>query len=156
MDTKSIVRLATVFARHRGLTLSTVSNYATNDGKVIVRLANGADITSRRAARVVQWFSDRWPADLDWPAGIARPAPSPDSPAAAPEPVPDDPVAAVREANDAVDAAMQASDWDGARCHEAMDRAGMPGRRGLAEARGPCRHGRRGMELAFGTTCRRG
>ncbi len=33
--------------------------------------------------RVLQWFSDHWPGELPWPPDIPRPAPSPDSLAAA-------------------------------------------------------------------------
>ena len=47
------------------------------------RLCSGADITTRRATRIVQWFSDHWPTDLEWPADIPRPDPAPDSPACA-------------------------------------------------------------------------
>ena len=35
----------------------------------------------QRVARIIQWFSDHWPADLAWPHDIPRPDPSPDSPA---------------------------------------------------------------------------
>lgn len=124
--TANLLALARAFASATGRSVSTVSRIATGSGMTFHRLANGKGITTRRAAKACEWFSDHWPADLDWPAGVSRPAPSPDSPAAVPEPVPDDPVAAVREANDAVDAAMQAADWDGMRRHEArMFRAAM-------------------------------
>ena len=32
-------------------------------------------LTTRRAARAIQWFSDNWPSDLEWPAEIPRPEP---------------------------------------------------------------------------------
>ena len=113
-----LVRLAESYASARGLTVATVSLYAAGQGRLFERLRNGASITTRRAARIVQWFSDHWPGDAAWPADIPRPAPSPDSPAARPpEPV-DDPLAATVAALEDVDAAMLADDWDAARRHE--------------------------------------
>lgn len=73
MSANSLVRLAETFAAHRGFTLSTVSTYAANDGKWVDGLKAGASCTLRKAAIVTQWFSDRWPADLDWPRDIPRP-----------------------------------------------------------------------------------
>lgn len=118
--TENLLVLARAFASATNRSVSTVSRITTGSGMTFDRLANGKGITTRRAANACQWFSDHWPSDFDWPAGIQRPAPSQDSPAATPGPPPADPVAAVREANDAVDAAMFADppDWDAARRHE--------------------------------------
>lgn len=70
-----IVQLAASFAHHRGLTISTVSTYAANDGKWICGLKEGASCTLRKAGVVLQWFSDNWPdEELSWPIGIERPA----------------------------------------------------------------------------------
>ena len=75
--------------------------------------------TSRRAARITQWFSDHWPEDLAWPVDIPRPAPSPDSPAARPpEPVAD-PLAVVEKELARVHEAMDAQDWAAYARHEA-------------------------------------
>lgn len=74
MDTKTLVKLAEAYAGHSGLKLSTVSTYAAMDGKFFGRLKEGAGCTLRKAARLVQWFSDNWPADLEWPRDIARPS----------------------------------------------------------------------------------
>ena len=76
MDAKSIMRLCEIFATERGLTLSTVSTYAAAAGDFYARLKRGHDLTTRRAARVIQWFSDNWPRDAEWPADIPRPAPA--------------------------------------------------------------------------------
>lgn len=73
MDKEILVRLAETYAAHRGLTLSTVSTYAATDGKFFPELKRGASCTLRRAARVLDWFADNWPADLEWPRDIARP-----------------------------------------------------------------------------------
>ena len=52
------------------------------DRAIFVRLKRGHDVTTRRAARVTQYFSDHWPAALPWPDDILRPDPTPGSPAA--------------------------------------------------------------------------
>lgn len=78
----AIVKLATKMAGATGLSLKAISLKAAGHGNLIDRLSAGHDITTRRAASTVQWFSDNWPADLLWPLDLPRPAPSPDSPAA--------------------------------------------------------------------------
>ena len=76
MNAESIMRLCEIYATRQGLALSTVSTYAAEAGDFYARLKRGHDLTTRRAARVVQWFSDRWPVDLEWPPDIPRPVPS--------------------------------------------------------------------------------
>ena len=76
MDCEVLIRLVHEYARAVGLTTRTVSTYAAGSGDFCDRLERGHDLTTRRAARVVQWFSDHWPADLPWPDDIPRPAPS--------------------------------------------------------------------------------
>lgn len=77
MTTDDIITLAEAYTGHTGLKLSTVSTYAANDGKWITGLkVNAAGCTLRKAHRVVHWFSDNWPSDLEWPRDIPRPAKS--------------------------------------------------------------------------------
>ena len=122
MNTEYLIQVAQILARHRGLKLTTISTYVANDGKLLTRLRDGHDITMRRHARILQWFSDQWPIDLPWPPDIPRPAPSEfvsqppkykngsrnGSATPAPTPAPDDPSAAVNAAltrkADAIDA----------------------------------------------------
>ena len=80
MNCESILRLSRQYATETGLSLSSVSTYATGSGDIFSRLDRGHDITTRRATRIVQWFSDNWPIDLHWPTDIPRPDPAPDSP----------------------------------------------------------------------------
>lgn len=75
MNTDTLVTLAETYAVHRGLALSTVSTYAATDGKFFPELKKGAGCTLRRAHRVLSWFDANWPADLEWPRDIPRPAP---------------------------------------------------------------------------------
>ena len=76
MNTSKLVDIAITYAKHRSLTLSTVSTYAANDGKFFVRLSEGAGCTLRKAAMLLQWFSDNWPEDLEWPSDVPRPSPT--------------------------------------------------------------------------------
>lgn len=74
MDTDTLLRLARMYAAHRKLKLSTLATYAVNDGKFFKSLAAGGGCTLRRAARAVEYFNQNWPADLEWPRDITRPA----------------------------------------------------------------------------------
>lgn len=82
MDCRFITDLIDRFAAHTELSPSYVSAKCGGDGKLHKRLKAGADLRLRTFRRIVQWFSDNWPADLLWPAGLPRPVSSPDSPAA--------------------------------------------------------------------------
>ena len=73
MISESIVVLIEVYAARQRHTVGTVSTYAAGSGDFYVRLKHGHDLTTRRAERVIQWLSDHWPSDLDWPAEIPRP-----------------------------------------------------------------------------------
>ena len=70
---QDIEKLAWAFAGHTGLKLSTIANYAVNDGKLFKRFAEGRSCTLKTATRMVDWLNQRWPADLEWPADIPRP-----------------------------------------------------------------------------------
>lgn len=79
MNKQSILQLAQSYAGHTGLTLSTISTYAAADGKWLGNLRRQeVSCTLRKAERVVSWFSDNWPADLEWPRDIPRPTPASD------------------------------------------------------------------------------
>lgn len=69
-----LIELARAFASHRGLSLSTVSTYAANDGKFFGRLANGSGCTVKRAATLLTWFDHNWDRDLAWPESVPRPS----------------------------------------------------------------------------------
>jgi hypothetical protein len=74
MNPETIRTLADLYAGHTGLTLSTVATYAIQNSRFFDRLEQGGSCTFKTAGRMVNWFSDNWPADLEWPRGIARPA----------------------------------------------------------------------------------
>lgn len=73
MNPEFLTRLAEAYAQHRALKLSTVSTYAANAGAFFAGLKNGNSCTFRKAQNVTAWFSDHWPADLEWPRDIPRP-----------------------------------------------------------------------------------
>ena len=75
MSTKHLEHLAQAYSRHTGLKISTVGSYAVNDGKFFLRLKDGASCTLRTAYKATAWFHENWPADLEWPSDIPRPAP---------------------------------------------------------------------------------
>lgn len=73
MQAKDLLTLAQAISGHQNWSLSTVSIYAANDGKFFKRIAEGGGCTLRTAQRVLSWFADQWPADLEWPHDIPRP-----------------------------------------------------------------------------------
>lgn len=73
MNKNDLVKLGEAYANHLGLELSTVSTYAANDGKWLAGLKKNTSCTLRKASVVIGWFSDHWPADLEWPNDIPRP-----------------------------------------------------------------------------------
>lgn len=81
IDTIQIVVHA--YAKAKNLSVARVATIVFNDGKTITRLAQGGDVTTRRFEDAMQWFSDHWPEDADWPADVPRPVPSRTSEAAA-------------------------------------------------------------------------
>lgn len=74
-----IVRLASIYAEAEAKPLVTVSSRVFGDSKKLSAMADGADITVRRYAQALQWFSDNWPANAQWPEELERPLPSPDA-----------------------------------------------------------------------------
>ncbi|MFN4191857.1 MAG: hypothetical protein ACK4FR_02845 [Tabrizicola sp.] len=65
--------LADLYGLHHGLSHWRVSYLVRGDGQFFHKLKTGKSCTLRTAARVLSWFSDNWPEDLEWPAEIARP-----------------------------------------------------------------------------------
>lgn len=81
MDSVNITNLIDRLAQSASLSPSYISVKCSGDSKFYKRLKAGGDVRLSTFNRIVQWFSDNWPADLLWPADLPRPAPSPDSPA---------------------------------------------------------------------------
>lgn len=69
--------VAEAYKQARGLSTARVSALVFGDGtKLSHILGRDADLTTSRFERSMQWFSDHWPEDVEWPAGIPRPNPT--------------------------------------------------------------------------------
>ena len=76
---ESLVALAEAYGRFKGVRLWRVGHLAAGRGAFFVDLRSGRrQCQTGTYERVVQWFSDHWPEDLEWPSDISRPAPNPD------------------------------------------------------------------------------
>ncbi|WP_126975544.1 hypothetical protein [Frigidibacter oleivorans] len=74
MDQRTtFILLADTLAQHDGVTHFAISMRAFGKGDFFKGLKEGGDCRTATAARLMQWFSDHWPADLDWPRDIPRP-----------------------------------------------------------------------------------
>jgi hypothetical protein len=75
---QNLIRCAEVYSDQRKIGMSTIGRLAAGDWRFFDRLAAAeVTFTIRKYDGVLQWFSDNWPADADWPAGILRPQQSP-------------------------------------------------------------------------------
>lgn len=73
---ESLVALAVEYGRCRKVRLWRVGHLAAGRGSFFVDLQSGRrQCQTGTYERIVQWFSDHWPADLEWPSDIPRPAP---------------------------------------------------------------------------------
>lgn len=71
--TEQILIVADRYRLARDLSRSRVSTLIFNDGKKLDLIAKGAGLTTDKFEDTMQWFSNNWPADVNWPLGIARP-----------------------------------------------------------------------------------
>jgi hypothetical protein len=75
-DIEKILILAQTASMALGVTERSLAVQAFNDAIKFERLKEGKDIGVRRAQKAIQWFSDNWPDDTEWPASIERPVQS--------------------------------------------------------------------------------
>ena len=62
----SLPNVADAYARHGDLSTSTVGRLSMGQDRALRRVAEGR-VTIRAARKTIQWFSDRWPADVPRP-----------------------------------------------------------------------------------------
>ncbi len=70
----SLIILADMLAAHGGVTHFAISMRALGKGDFFAKLKAGGDCRTGTAAKLMLWFADNWPADLEWPRDIPRPA----------------------------------------------------------------------------------
>lgn len=69
-----LMSCATAFAGRQNMKLTTLGRKAANDSPFFTRLMESrTSFTARKYDEIIQWFSDHWPADLDWPDAVVRP-----------------------------------------------------------------------------------
>jgi hypothetical protein len=69
-----LMSCATAFAARRNMKLTTLGRKAANDSPFFTRLEESrTSFTARKYDEIIQWFSDHWPADLEWPSAVVRP-----------------------------------------------------------------------------------
>jgi hypothetical protein len=74
MDQRTaIISLVAALCAHLGKSHWAISMRILGKGDFFRNLMAGGDCKTRTAVRVLQWFTDNWPEDLDWPEGIERP-----------------------------------------------------------------------------------
>lgn len=71
----ALISLCEKLATHQGVTHFAISMRALGKGDFFKKLMDGGDCRTATAARVLAWFDANWPADLEWPRDIPRPAP---------------------------------------------------------------------------------
>ena len=69
----NLLTLAAEMSSHTGWSESTLGNKALKRGAFFQELRGGRSTTIRTYYRLLHWFSDNWPIDLEWPEGISRP-----------------------------------------------------------------------------------
>lgn len=75
MDTRDkLLAVAHRYSELTGTTLATISTAACNDGKVLTRVSDGSDVTTRTFDKAMRWMSARWPEGAEWPEGVERPS----------------------------------------------------------------------------------
>lgn len=68
-----LLQLAQAMQAHTKLALATLSNRAVGRANLFSRIQNNKGCTVDTAVTAFRWFSENWPADLEWPRDIPRP-----------------------------------------------------------------------------------
>ena len=62
-----LLALAVVYARAKGVKLSTVGRYACGNTAFFEHIGRGKSSRTDKAEIVSQWFADNWPEGVPWP-----------------------------------------------------------------------------------------
>ncbi len=74
--TRHLLALAEALGRYKRVTPDAICARALGKGHFFHRLAIGGDCRTATAERLLGWFDDQWPSDLEWPRDIPRPSKS--------------------------------------------------------------------------------
>ncbi|NUB45036.1 hypothetical protein GEU84_011610 [Fertoebacter nigrum] len=70
----ALITLAETLASHEGVTHFAISYRALGKGDFFKKMKDhGADCRTTTAAKLMRFFDQAWPADLEWPPDIPRP-----------------------------------------------------------------------------------
>ena len=72
---RSIVTLIRIYAAASGISVSYAAKVITGSGDTVSRIEAGMSLTCRRAEKIINELSVRWPTNVEWPQGIERPEP---------------------------------------------------------------------------------
>ena len=71
---RNLLTLAQAYSAKRTVSLATLGRQAAGDWRFFDHLCDSTKtFTARKYDQIMGWFSENWPEDLPWPAGIARP-----------------------------------------------------------------------------------
>lgn len=72
--TTTVQKMLEQFTQSTGLTLGAVSSRSLNEGKALRNFMEGRrSMTLGRVDLLLQWLSDNWPKNADWPQPLPRP-----------------------------------------------------------------------------------
>lgn len=71
--TDQLIAVANAYSEATGTSLSTLSTRLFNGGSRLAAIASGGDLNTRNFENAMRWFSENWPDDAAWPAGVGRP-----------------------------------------------------------------------------------
>ena len=70
-----LISLAEMLSQFTGRSEATISTKIVGQARLFARLRSGHGCNAHTYQNVMEWFSENWPADLEWPADIPRPDP---------------------------------------------------------------------------------
>ncbi|HEV7251475.1 MAG TPA: hypothetical protein VGN93_31240 [Shinella sp.] len=70
---ENLISVADSYCSLTGLSKARVSTLVLSGGRRLAVIEAGGDIGTEGYERAMQWFSDRWPEEAEWPEGIPRP-----------------------------------------------------------------------------------
>ena len=76
MDYEHLIKVAEPLAIFLGRSEATLSNKCMGHARFFSRLRKGLGCSVTSYNKMMQWLSDNWPEDLEWPADIPRPKPT--------------------------------------------------------------------------------